>query len=47
MKVKKYILIITMVFAIALGSVGSAFACEGGGIPPEDTATIRIEPPLI
>jgi hypothetical protein len=46
MKVKKYILIITMVLTIGLSYAGSIFACDGGGRPP-DTASVQIESPAI
>jgi hypothetical protein len=46
MKVKKYLLIIAFVFTIGLSYVGSTFACDGGG-PPPDTASIQIECPTI
>jgi hypothetical protein len=46
MKVKKYILIITLVFTIGFSYAGSAFACSDG-LPPPDTASIQIESPAI
>jgi hypothetical protein len=50
MKVKKYILIITLVLMIGFSYAGSAFACSdggGGGLPPPDTASNQIESPAI
>jgi len=48
MKVKKYILIITLVLMIGLSYAGSAFSCSGGGgLPPPDTASIENESPAI
>jgi len=48
MKVKKYILIITLVLLIGFSYAGSAFGCSGGGgLPPPDTASIKLESPAI
>jgi hypothetical protein len=44
MKVKKYILIITLVLTIGISYAGSALACDG---PPEDTARVSTESPTI
>ena len=47
MKVKQYILIITLVLTIGFSYAGSALACDGGGEPPPDTASISSESPAI
>ena len=46
MKIKKYILIITLVLTIGIGYAGSALAC-GDEPPPEDTAKVLNESPTI
>ena len=47
MKVKKYILVIMFVLTISLSYAGSTFACDGGGPPPPDTASVQIVPPAM
>jgi len=44
MKAKKYILVIMFVLTVGLSYAGAAFACDGGG-PPPDTASVQIESP--
>ena len=46
MKVKKYILIITIVLTFGLSYAGATFACSGGS-PPPDTASIQVDSPAI
>ena len=45
MKVKKYIQIIAIVLTIGLSYAGASFACDGGGAPPPDTASTKVESP--
>ena len=46
MKVKKYILIITIVLTFGLSYAGATFACNGGS-PPPDTASVQVDSPAI
>ncbi|UCD79324.1 MAG: hypothetical protein JSW26_28655 [Desulfobacterales bacterium] len=46
MKVKRYILVVTLALTIGFSYAGAAFACDCGG-PPPDTASIQIECPAI
>jgi hypothetical protein len=46
MKVKKYIMVITIVLAIGFSYAGSAFSCSGGG-PPPDTDSVQNESPTL
>jgi hypothetical protein len=46
MKMKKYILIITIVLTIGFSYAWTALACDGGGRPP-NTDSIHIESPAV